>query len=178
VSGPRATRACSADVLSELATAYASEVGALAGLVLQHRATAEAALERTLVAAARDPRLPDAPDARRLHLLRLAWRETLRHERRSGAVDPLLAEPVGDGMAAGGIRPAALQAAMAELPARSRALVALRFVLDLDAAQLAAVAGDRPGRTMERLDEAVGRLRWSLTRDSPVGVIEELDDAG
>ncbi len=174
--------------LSALAAAHGTEVGALAALVLQHRDAAEAATARALVEAYRDPRLPAAGSARRLHVLRLALRRTLQMERRARAVEPhagsttaeLLAQAVAgaegtdkDHRITGG----ALRAAMASLPARLRALIVLGDLLDLHGDDLRAVAGGSPGRAARQLADAENRLRSSLENPDVLGAIEEIGDA-
>ena len=113
-------------------------------------------------------------------------RRTLERERRSAAVDPLVidaptgfpgADPAQSG-AGTDIPPAAVVAAMTMLPARHRAMVALRHALDLDVRQIAAVMGGRATRIAARLDDAHSRLVHALEGHGPVGEIEEISDVG
>jgi DNA-directed RNA polymerase specialized sigma24 family protein len=66
---------------------------------------------------------------------------------------------------------------MAALSPRLRALVALRYVLELEPSEIAQVMR-QPGRRVERqLDEARERLRDLLDGDDAAGSIEEIGDA-
>ncbi len=181
--GPAAAGPAAA-TLDQLAAAYGAEIGILAILVLQHRTDAETVVERSLVEAFRTRGLPATDPDRRLAVLRIAARQALDRERRSAAIDPVVIEPVpglpGGAPAPpsvrGGIPPAALVVAMATLPARSRALIALRYALDLEARQIAAVIGSRPTRVAAELVDVRGRLQDVLEGGAPMGVIEEITD--
>jgi DNA-directed RNA polymerase specialized sigma24 family protein len=173
--------------LAALAAAHGSDVGDLAALVIQHRAAAEEVTARCLVHAYRDPHLPSAGRARRIHVLRMSLRRILDAERRSGAVDPhalaasaeLLAQSVSRvaGTPSGGPIPGrALLAAMASLPAPGRALVVLRHLLDLEPSEMATVAGGNPGRIQRQLQDAEERLRQRLEDPGTESGIEEIGD--
>jgi DNA-directed RNA polymerase specialized sigma24 family protein len=170
--------------LRDLADAYGGEIATLAVLVLQHRQDAEAVLDRSLIGAFRARGLPASDPDRRVAVLRIAVRRTLERERRSGTVDPLVIDPVGRRPGAelarpgtgDAIPPAALVAAMAMLPARQRALIALRHALDLDVAQVAAVMGGRAARVGAQLGDARDRLRGALDASGPLALIEEISD--
>jgi DNA-directed RNA polymerase specialized sigma24 family protein len=170
--------------LRTLAETYGGEIATLAILVLQHRPDAEAVLDRSLIGAFRAHGLPAADPDRRLGVLRIAVRRTLERERRSGAVDPPVIDPV-TGRPGGApappetgndIPPTVLAAAMAMLPARHRALIALRLALDLDTEQIATVMGGRATAIGAQLGDALGRLQDAIDGSGPLSLIEEIGD--
>lgn len=166
--------------LEELAASHGAAVSAIAVLVLQHREEAERATIASLVEALRRADRGTSAAEQRLDVLRIACRRSLDAERRSGTVDALAVSPPwqrGDRLPPGGIPPATLVAAMAALSPRLRALVALRYVLELEPSEIAQVMR-QPGRRVERqLDEARERLRDLLDGDDAAGSIEEIGDA-
>jgi DNA-directed RNA polymerase specialized sigma24 family protein len=185
VTSPRAAAAGAPrhETIDALAAAGGRDAGILAGLVVQHRREAEAVLLASLVEASRDPRLPAGLHERRLHLLRRTTRRAIAAARTSGGVDPHVAGPLDPGTLevqpswgppaiAGG----ALVSAMAVLPPRLRAAVALRWALDLSPAEIASVMGASHPRVARDLHEALERLRGSLGGGAPVGLIEEITD--
>ena len=166
--------------LDELAASHGSEVSAVAVLVLQHREEAERAALASLVEASRRPNPGTGETEQRLDVLHIACRRALDAAHRSGAVDALAGSPLGhpgDHLPAGAIPPAALVAAMAALSPRARALVALRYVLELDPTEIAHVMGQPSPRVQRQLDEARERLRDLLDGAGAVGTIEEIGDA-
>lgn len=171
--------------LAALSVAHGSEVGDLAALVIQHRGAAETVAAHCLVEAYRHPQLPPAGPERRIHVLRISLRRILEAERGSEVVDPhalaasaeLLAQSVARATGTPPDRPIpgrALLAAMASLPARSRAVVVLRYLLDLDPQEIAAVSGGKPDRTLRRLADAEERLRERLDEAGTESGIEEI----
>lgn len=161
--------------VDELAAAHADDLIAFASLVLEHRAGAEEVLIASLVDAARDPACPPAGLERRTHLLRIARRRAVAAERRSDAVDPLPAS-TAPGDPADPFPPHALASAMAALPARARALVALSVLLELPGAEISAVMEERPQRVATELRSALARLRTLLEGEGMGTEIEVIGD--
>ena len=84
---------------------------------------------------------------------------------RLAAAEP--ARPAEDGVLATVLvheRAAELQAALAGLDERDRAVLALRFLLDLSERETAAVLRCRPGTVKSRVSRALGRLREEVER--------------
>ena len=166
--------------LEELASSHGSEVSAIAVLVLQHRQEAERAALACLLEASRQPDPAAGVAERRLDVLRIACRRAVDTARRSGAVDALAGIPLGhpgDRLPPGAIPPAALVAAMAALSPRARALVALRYVLELEPEEIGHVMRQPDRRVERQLREALERLRELLEGDEASGSIEEIGDA-
>ena len=85
-----------------------------------------------------------------------------RREERAAALEPA---PAPDGVEAIVLvreRRAELTTALAELPERDRAVLTLRFLLDLSEHDTAAALGCRPGTVKSRTSRALERLRTDL----------------
>jgi RNA polymerase sigma-70 factor (ECF subfamily) len=144
--------------------ATVDDLFAYAATLLRDRAAAE-----DVVAAAfeRAYRRRGSYDARRgsrrqwlFGIARHAALDELRRRRRVAALaaDPEADEPPPD-EAADPLRRATVRAALAELDARDRELVALKFFAGLDNAEIAGVLGISPSNAGTRLHRAVHRLR-------------------
>ncbi|MGI9539272.1 MAG: RNA polymerase sigma factor, partial [Miltoncostaeaceae bacterium] len=109
-------------------------------------------------------------------LLAIARRVALDHFRSEGrrrrrervaAEDPALTrEATPDPAAAGSLSPE-LRAALTRLTRGERELVALRVILELDAAETAALVGSTPGAVSSGLHRALAKLRREVSRDAP-----------
>ncbi len=89
------------------------------------------------------------------------WR---RRRREISVPDPgVVADlPAGSGAADGPVDPK-IMAALMQLPARQRQVVALRLFLDLDTSRTAEVLSIAPGTVKEHLARAIASLRDDLT---------------
>jgi RNA polymerase sigma factor (sigma-70 family) len=139
---------------------HAAEVmGVLRGAV--GRADAEDCFQETFLAALRGyPRLRDAANLRGW-LLTIAHRKAVDHHRANGRRPLPMAEPPE--------RPAldpepdeGIWAAVAELPPKQRAAVALRFACDLPHDEIAAALGCSPAAARRSLHEGLKRLRKEM----------------
>jgi RNA polymerase sigma-70 factor (ECF subfamily) len=101
-------------------------------------------------------------------IARNAALDELRKRKRTAqlAVDPEDASAVTDDEADRTLRRAAVRAALAELPARDRELIALKFHAGLDNAELAAVLGVSVSNAGTRLHRALTKLREILDDQS------------
>jgi RNA polymerase sigma factor (sigma-70 family) len=99
-------------------------------------------------------------------IARNAALDELRRSRRTArlAADPVAAEPEEELDDA--LRRASVRSALAELPARERELIALKFHAGLDNAELAAVLGVSVSNAGTRLHRALAKLREILDDQS------------
>ena len=127
------------------------------------REGAEDCFQETFLAALRAyPRLDDARNLRGW-LLTIAHRKAIDHHRARGRRPVPVAEPaevaVEDGLPE---RDDALWAAVASLPPKQRAAVALRYGSDLPHDEIAAALGCSPEAARRSLHEGLKRLRKEL----------------
>jgi RNA polymerase sigma-70 factor, ECF subfamily len=136
----------------------------LAYLMLGSQPDAEEVVMDTMVTAWRKAGTLRDPDALPTWLLRIATRHALTRRRRIGAVFPLDPEaadrPAEDGAPA--IERMALLEALATLPPRMRAAVALHYFADLTVDGVAAVMERSPNTVKSQLREGLARLRMEL----------------
>jgi RNA polymerase sigma-70 factor, ECF subfamily len=97
-------------------------------------------------------------------IARNAALDELRRRKRSAtlAADPPADEPAPDEEADLALRRTAVRSALAELPARDRELIALKFHAGLDNAELAAVLGVSVSNAGTRLHRVLTKLREAL----------------
>jgi RNA polymerase sigma factor (sigma-70 family) len=100
----------------------------------------------------------------RAWLFGIARNAALDELRRRSRSAPLTAEPVaaGEDELDSALRRTAVRAALAELPARDREIVALKFHAGLDNGEIAAVLDLSPSNTGTRLHRALTKLREVL----------------
>ncbi len=100
----------------------------------------------------------------RAWLFGIARNAALDELRRRSRSAPLTAEPVaaGEDELDSALRRAAVRAALADLPARDREIVALKFHAGLDNGEIAAVLGLSASNTGTRLHRALTKLREAL----------------
>jgi RNA polymerase sigma-70 factor (ECF subfamily) len=110
--------------------------------------------------------------SRRAWLFGIARNAALDELRRRGRSQELTTEPADDNVADPadatdlGIRRAALRAAMAELSARERELVALKFFAGLSGAEIASVIGTSESNAGTRLHRVIEKLRRACDDDA------------
>ena len=126
------------------------------------REAAEDCFQETFLAALRAyPRLSDAGNLRGW-LITIAHRKAIDHHRENGRrpvpVAQLAEMPVTDPLPNDG-----LWSAVAALPPKQRAAVALRYASDLPHSEIAAALGCSPEAARRSLHEGMKRLRKELT---------------
>jgi RNA polymerase sigma factor (sigma-70 family) len=153
------------DVLDELLARFGREIQTVAYVILRDTSDAEEALAETLLTALeRGHQLRDET-ALRSWLLRIAANQALGMRRRSvrlirlGSL-PERASPDLEDSAA--LDRAALQDAMADLPPRIRAAVALRYYADLSVDEVAEALGTSRNTVKTQLRIGLDRLREHL----------------
>ena len=169
------------DAFAVLAGAALARLDAVAHLILRDADLARDAVQEALVRAWRDlPRLRE-PERFDAWLHRLTVRTSLDHarvkRRRVLEVEltPLIDLPVADGTAAFADRDF-LDRALARLDPGQRAILVLRFYLDLTLPDAAEVLGIPLGTAKSRLHRALEALRATVAADdrpAPVRVAEE-----
>jgi RNA polymerase sigma factor (sigma-70 family) len=126
------------------------------------RAAAEDCFQETFLAALRAyPRLRDAENLRGW-LLTIAHRKAVDHHRANGR-RPLPVAEIAEMAAPETDRDEGVWTAVAELPPRQRAAVALRYGCDLPHAEIAAALGCSPEAARRSLHEGLKRLRKELS---------------
>jgi RNA polymerase sigma factor (sigma-70 family) len=140
---------------------HATEVmGVLRGAV--GRADAEDCFQETFLAALRAyPKLNDASNLRGW-LLTIAHRKAIDHYRANGRKAVPMADPPEIGIEDPELEDDRIWAAVAELPPKQRAAVALRYGSDLPHAEIAAALGCSPEAARRSLHEGIKRLRKEL----------------
>jgi len=161
-------RAQRPEALDALLATFGADIERVAYLVLHSRMDAEeVVIDTAMTAWDRVGSLRD-PSALRAWLLQVAARHSLQRVRRSRSVDPL---PPAAPLAADGGDPAALidrfslVAAVAELPPRMRAAVALHYFADLTVDDVATALGRSRNTVKTELRLALERLRTAMTPD-------------
>jgi RNA polymerase sigma-70 factor, ECF subfamily len=148
------------------------DVFAYVATLLRDRGTAE---DVTAAAFERAFRRSRSYDARRgserawlFGIARNAALDELRKRRRSAALagDPPATAPAPEEELDHALRRAAVRTALAELPARDRELIALKFHAGLDNAEIAAVLGVTATNAGTRLHRALTKLREILDDQS------------
>jgi len=157
------------DVLDELLARFGKEIQSVAFLILRDASDAEEALADTLLTALeRGHQLRDET-ALRAWLLRIATNQALGMRRRSvrlirlGSL-PDSASPDPEDSAA--LDRAVLQDAMADLPSRVRAAIALRYYADLTVDEVAEALGTSRNTVKTQLRIGLDRLRERLLDQS------------
>ena len=103
----------------------------------------------------------------RAWLFGIARNAALDELRRRGRTAALITEPVAeDDEMDRALRRAAVRAAVAELPARDRELIALKFHAGLDNAELAAVLGVSVSAAGTQLHRVITKLRKAVDADA------------
>lgn len=103
--------------------------------------------------------------ARRVALDHFRAEGRRRRRERAAAEDPALARDAVPGPAAAGSVSPELRSALTRLTRGERELVALRVILELDAAETAALVGSTPGAVSSGLHRALAKLRNEVSRD-------------
>ena len=159
-------RAHRPEAIEELLAEYGRQIHAVAYLVLRSAADAEEVVMDTALAAWDKAGSIRQADALRPWLLQIATRRSLslvRRRRPAGALEPALAgwidpiAPIANRLA--------LAAAVAELPPRMRAAIALRYYADLDLDAIALALGRSRNTVKTELRLALGRLRQSMAAE-------------
>jgi RNA polymerase sigma factor (sigma-70 family) len=136
--------------------------------ILRSRDDAEDAAQETFVSAWRELRTLRAPEAWPDWLRRIAVRKAIETDRRRrrharGVITPTVAE---DSARAVHERDA-MERAFILLPIDERAILALRYYLDLDVPQAAAALGIPLGTAKSRIHRALNRLRALVEDQGP-----------
>jgi RNA polymerase sigma factor (sigma-70 family) len=126
------------------------------------RQAAEDCFQEAFLAALRA--YPDLEDAGNLRgwLLTIAQRKAIDHHRANGRRPVPVAE-VAEAPVVDALRDDGLWAAVAALPPKQRAAVALRYGSDLPHSEIAAALGCSPEAARRSLHEGIKRLREELT---------------
>ncbi len=150
--------------LDRLLAEHGREIQAVAYLILRDRDDASDVLAETLETAWERASSIRNPGALRPWLLRVATNRALSRRRSQGRVVTLesVPEPSADDLARDVSIRLSLSAAVATLPPRTRAAVALRYYADLSVEDVAAAMGTRPNTVKTQLREALTRLRAAL----------------
>jgi RNA polymerase sigma factor (sigma-70 family) len=160
---PAGAPPAAADDFDALYRATVDDLYAYAATLVRDRGAAEEVVAATFERAYRRRSSYDARrGSRRQWLFGIARHAALDELRRRRRVAALAAEPeAGDPRIdeADPLRRAAVRAALANLDARDRELVALKFFAGLDNAEIAGVLGISPSNAGTRLHRAVNRLR-------------------
>ena len=150
------------EVLAELLDQYGKEIQGVAYLILRNATDSEDVLMDTLITALdRGASLRD-PAALRRWLLKIATNEALGRRRRFRRVTWLQVMPDAPGPAMDTTEHLALVQALAALPIRARAAVALHYYADLPVAEVAAAMGTSQNTVKSQLRTGLARLRESL----------------
>lgn len=149
--------------IDALLAAYGRQIQGVAHLIVQSQSDAEEVLIDTLVKAWRKPDQLRDDTSLRPWLLRIATRHALSRVRRSRDVDPLWTNtPITTADTPDLISRLDLERALARLPPRTRAAVALHYLADLTVEQTAHVLGTRPNTIKTQLRIGTDRLRELL----------------
>jgi RNA polymerase sigma-70 factor (ECF subfamily) len=158
------------EVLDEMLELYGREIKAVAYLIVRDAADAEEALAETLLTALeRGHQLRDEA-ALRPWLLRIAANRALGMRRRSIRLIRLGSLPESaspDVMDSAALDRAVLKDALASLPPRVRAAIALRYYADFSVDEVAAALGTSRNTVKTQLRIGLDRLRDHLQDESP-----------
>jgi len=153
------------DVLDELLARFGREIQTVAYVILRDAGDAEEALAETLLTALeRGHQLRDET-ALRAWLLRIAANQALGMRRRSirlVRLDSLPDSASPEATDAASLDRAVLEDAMANLPPRIRAAVALRYYADFSVDEVAAALGTSRNTVKTQLRVGLDRLREHL----------------
>ena len=150
---------------AQLVTTYHADMARVAFVACGDRELAEDAVQSAWLVAWRKLRSLRDPDRVRPWLLAVAANEArLILRRRRGPVVEIDIEAPGDprGDPSAGIERIDLRRALAHLSADDRALLAMRYVVDLSSEELATAVGTTPSTARTRLCRIVDRLRKEL----------------
>jgi RNA polymerase sigma-70 factor (ECF subfamily) len=171
-------RAHKPEAIEELLAEHGRQIHAVAYLVLRSAADAEEVVMDTVMTAWDKAGSIRQADALRPWLLQIATRRSLsmaRGRRPTGSLEP------GTGGWVDPIGPVAnrlaLASAVAALPVRMRAAIALRYYADLDLDAIARALGRSRNTVKTELRLALGRLRQQMDADAPVPHGREQIDA-
>jgi RNA polymerase sigma factor (sigma-70 family) len=153
------------DVLDDLLARFGREIQTVAYLIVRDAADAEEVLAETLLTALeRGHQLRDET-ALRAWLLRIAANQALGMRRRSVRLIQLGSLPDSaspDAMDSAALDRAVLKDALASLPPRVRAAIALRYYADLNVDEVAAALGTSRNTVKTQLRIGLDRLRDHL----------------
>jgi RNA polymerase sigma-70 factor (ECF subfamily) len=149
----------------ELAREAADRLYAVAYRIVRDGDGAQDAVQRALIDAWRD--LPQLRDPERLDawLYRLVVRASVReatHERMQGRVRLIASDAAADDGTAGIAARDEIERALRRVPAEQRAILVLRYYLDLSLPAIGETLGLPQGTVASRLHRAVGSLRAAL----------------
>ena len=150
---------------AQLVTTYHANMARVAFVACGDRELAEDAVQSAWLVAWRKLRSLRDPERVRPWLLAVAANEArLILRRRRGPVVEIDIEAPGDprGDPSAGIERIDLRRALAHLSADDRALLAMRYVVDLSSEELATAVGTTPSTARTRLCRIVDRLRKEL----------------
>ena len=171
-------RAHRPEAIEELLAAHGRQIFGVSYLVLRSTADAEEVVMDTLLTAWDKVGSLRQSDALRPWLLQIATRHSLSRARRIRPSSPLepgiggWVDPIGP--IAGRL---ALASAVADLPPRMRAAVALRYYADMELDAIAAALGRSRNTVKSELRLALGRLRQRMEADAPLPRRREQTDA-
>ena len=153
-------------VITDLLAEYGGAIGRVAYLVLRDQADADEVVSDTMVTAWRraDQLRDDA--ALRTWLLRIATRHALSRRRRRRPVQRLEAASSLAGYGEPSADRVAVAEAIAALPPRTRAAIALHHVAGLTVSETADALGTSQNTVKSQLRDGMARLRTAL--DAPV----------
>jgi RNA polymerase sigma-70 factor (ECF subfamily) len=174
------------DAFSSLVDASVDRLHAVATLILRDSDRAQDAVQEALMSAWKDVRAlrdPDAWDAWLHRITVWACYRTAKKERRRRTVElKVVPDPeravVSDSASALAIRDL-IERQLNDLPIEHRAVVVLRFFLDLPLDEVADILDIPVGTVKSRLHRALASLRQSMTQDVPaaddlpVGVLKD-----
>ena len=153
---------------ARLVTRHQTDMARVAYVIVGDWALAQDATQSALVAAWLRLRSVREPDKVRAWLLAIAANEARQLIRRSGRVAVVEIDPETTASArnepSDAIARLDLVRALAHLAPEDRALLALRYVAGLDAAELGAATGRSASGTRARLSRLTARLRQELDR--------------
>jgi len=150
---------------AQLVTTYHADMARVAFVACGDRELAEDAVQSAWLVAWRKLRSLRDPERVRPWLLAVAANEARQIlRRRRGPVVEIDIEAPGDprGDPSAGIERIDLRRALAHLSADDRALLAMRYVVDLSSEELATAVGTTPSTARTRLCRIVDRLRKEL----------------
>jgi RNA polymerase sigma factor (sigma-70 family) len=150
---------------AQLVATYHADMARVAFVACGDRELAEDAVQSAWLVAWRKLRSLRDPDRVRPWLLSVTANETRQLlRRRRGAVVEIDVEAPGDarGDPSTGIERLDLRRALAHLSPDDRALLAMRYVVDLSSDELATAVGTSPSTARTRLSRVIDRLRKEL----------------
>ncbi|MFI5260029.1 MAG: RNA polymerase sigma factor [Candidatus Limnocylindrales bacterium] len=153
------------DVLADLLALFGREIQTVAYLIVRDPGDAEEILAETLLSALEHGHQLRDETALRAWLLRIAANQALGMRRRSGRLIQLDSLPESGSpiaMDTAALDRAVLKDALASLPPRVRAAIALRYYADLNVDEVAAALGTSRNTVKTQLRIGLDRLRDHL----------------